>query len=110
MRQTIRKHADFLMPEDARKYICDLFIARSRPTKWPGNAKYGLTATKRTFRHAVLRNRAKRLLRVWLRLNEHLLSPDLDYVFIARSAIQDTTLPIGLAQTARALEKLKAKG
>ena len=97
------------MPEDAPKYICDLFIVRVRPTKWPGNAKYGITATKRTFRHAVQRNRAKRLLRVWLRLNENLMAPDTDYVFIARGAILDAKLPEGSAQIAKALKKLQGK-
>ena len=95
------------MADDAPKYICDFFIAKARPTKWPNDARYGLTATKRTFRPAVLRNRAKRLLRAWLKEAESSLNPDLDYVFIARSGILDATLPDGVAQLNRALKKLK---
>ena len=95
------------MDDDAPKYICDFFIAKARDTKWPGDARYGLTATKRTFRPAVLRNRAKRLLRAWLKEAEDALNPDLDYVFIARYGILGAKLPDGVAQIKRALKKLK---
>ncbi len=66
------------------------FIIRAKVAKYPDDPRYGLTATKRTFKHAVDRNRAKRLLRDWLRFNEKYLIPEYDYVFIARHAIVDT--------------------
>jgi len=108
MRDTIKKHSDFIhSDDDAPKFICDFFIARARDTLYAGDARYGITASKRTFRHAVDRNRAKRLLRVWIRANEGALSPDLDYVFIARSGILNASRPDGITQMKRALKKLK---
>ena len=107
MRSTIKKHVDFAMADDAPKFICDFFIAKARPTKWPDDARYGITATKRTFKLAVNRNRAKRRLRAWLRSSESALNPALDYVFIARSGIADAKLPDGVDQMKRALKKLK---
>jgi len=95
------------MAEDAPKFICDFFIAKARTTKWPGDARYGLTATKRTFKLAVNRNKAKRRLRAWLKECEEMLNPTLDYVFIARSMISDAKLPDGVEQMKRALKKLK---
>ncbi|MCL2338770.1 MAG: ribonuclease P protein component [Proteobacteria bacterium] len=108
MRDTIKKHSDFISGDDdvSPKFICEFFIARSRPTKFANDARYGITASKRTFRHAVDRNRAKRLLRVWIRMNESALCPDLDYTFIARSNILNARLPDGVAFMKRALKKL----
>jgi ribonuclease P protein component len=109
MRQTIKKHPDFACAENDLTFKCPLFIARARPTKWDGDAKYGLIVTKRTFRHAVDRNRAKRLLRVWIRLNLAYMSPEMDYIFIARHDILNASLPDGSGLMKRAIKKLRAK-
>ncbi|MDR2412853.1 MAG: ribonuclease P protein component [Rickettsiales bacterium] len=108
MRNTLKKHWEFAISETEPAVATHFFIARTRPTIFPGDARYGLIATKKTFRAAVDRNRAKRLLRVWMRKNETLLDPDLDYVFIARRAILDATLTEGAAMMKRALKKTKA--
>ena len=52
-------------------------------------------------------DRAKRLLRDWVRFNEGLLLPDMDYVFVARHAILDATRDDGRDAMARALGQLK---
>ena len=83
-----------------------LFIAKCRPTLFPGDARYGLIVTKKTFKHAVKRNRAKRLLRVWIGENEKLLRDDMDYVFIARGAILDASLQDGVKTMASALKTI----
>ncbi|MDR1361083.1 MAG: ribonuclease P protein component [Rickettsiales bacterium] len=106
MRNTIKKHSDFIMAEDDPVFRCPWFIARARKTKFSGDARFGLTATKRTFKHAVDRNRAKRLLRAWLRANEARLNPELDYVFIARAPILETDLKTGKNVMKTALKKL----
>lgn len=95
------------MGDAAPSVVTKLFIAKARPTIFPGDARYGLIATKRTFKLAVDRNRAKRCLRVWIRENEALMKPDMDYVFIARRGILDAGLPDGVAVMARALTSLK---
>ena len=106
MRSTIKRHRDFMMAETDPVAVMPLFIIRAHPTKFPGDARYGLTATKKTFKLAVHRNRAKRLLRVWVRENEAALRPDTDYVFIARHAILDASKPEGIAMMAKALKKV----
>ena len=65
------------------------FLVRAKNAKFPGDARYGMIVTKKTFKHAVDRNRAKRMLRDWLAFNEHMLRPEWDYVFIIRRAIID---------------------
>jgi ribonuclease P protein component len=107
MRDTIKRHKDFAGTESDPVFRCPLFIARARPTLWPGGARYGLIATKRTLKRAVARNRAKRLLRVWIRESESQMSPDLDYVFIVRAPILEAALQDGLAMMGKAIRKLK---
>ena len=106
MRDTIKKHKDFLMGEEEPVAKCAFCLIRARLTHFPGNAQYGLVATKRTFRHAVDRNRAKRLLRDWIYHNRHLLRDDMDYIFIARSAILDASRSDGREALRKALRYL----
>jgi len=110
VRNTIKQHKDFLIPDDAPRFVTDFFIVKSRPTKWPNDARYGLTATKRTFKLAHDRNRAKRLVRAWLRECESLMSPEMDYVFIMRAPILVAKKPDGIAQITRALKRLAIIG
>jgi ribonuclease P protein component len=102
MRPVIKKYKDFELTEDDPTFRTEFFIARARPTKWPGDAKYGIKTTKKTLKRSVDRNRAKRLLRVWIRANAQYMSPDLDYIFIVRSRIlnADFTLAQSLMRTA----------
>lgn len=106
MRNTIKKHSDFLMPEDCPTFRTDFFIAKCNKTKFQGDARYGLVATKKTFKLAVNRNRVKRLLRVWIAKNHDLLNPNMDYIFIARSNILNADADLGIKTMKLALEKL----
>lgn len=103
MRDTIKNHNDFLMPLSNPTAKCAYFLVRAKLAKFTGDARYGLTATKRTFKFAVQRNRAKRLLRDWIRHNQHLLRPDWDYVFIARRDILDASRDTGREAMRKAL-------
>jgi ribonuclease P protein component len=47
----------------------------------------GVVVSKRTFRRAVDRNRAKRLMREAFRLSRHNLAPQVDMILIARAGI-----------------------
>ena len=107
MRDTIKKHSDFLMTDENPTARSAFFFIRMKPCVVPNNPRYGLTATKRTFKFAVHRNRAKRLLRDWVRFNEKRLRSDMDYVFIARKPILDASREDGRAAMARALTYLK---
>lgn len=109
MRNTIQKHKDFLFDADAPTVLGKYFIAKVRPTIFPGDARYGLIVTKKTFKRAVKRNRAKRLLRVWIRLNSDLLHPDMDYIFIARHRILDAKYSAGMNAMASALTELNSQ-
>ena len=91
MRDTIKKHEDFARTPDDLSGMSAFFIARAKPAKYPDDARYGLVVTKKTFKHAVDRNRAKRLLRDWIAYNEKYMLANMDYVFIARHKILDAT-------------------
>ena len=52
-----------------------------------GRGHVGVMATKRVFRRAVDRNRARRLLRETYRLNQPCLAPGLDMILLARRPI-----------------------
>lgn len=107
MRDTIKKHEDFLPGENDINAQSEFFYVRGMPTKFPGDARYGITATKRTFKLAVHRNRAKRLLRDWIRHHEDLLCDNLDYVFVARHGILNATRDAGRTAMRKALAYIK---
>ena len=80
MRDTIKNHKDFIMTDDNPVAKSEFFYVRMKPCTIDGDARYGVVATKRTFKFATQRNRAKRLLRDWVRFNEAMLLSDMDYV------------------------------
>lgn len=94
------------MAENAPIAKTQLFIAKCDKTKFSGDARYGLIATKKTFKLAVRRNRVKRLLRVWIAKNEDLLNPNFDYIFIARRNILNASLENGSNIMQNALQDL----
>ena len=55
--------------------------------------RVGVVASKRTFRQAVQRNRARRLLREAFRLNRSQIAGDVDLVLLARRKILDVKRP-----------------
>ncbi len=107
MRNTIKRHDDFLMTDQDLNARCVWFYVRAKPVKISGDPRFGLTVTKKTFKHAVDRNRAKRLLRDWLRFNEKYLCDDFDYIFTARKPILDATRDEGRDAMRKALHYIK---
>lgn len=105
-RKTIRNHRDFFVSPDGVKVADWHFIVKAKPAKIKDDARYGLIATKRTFKLAVARNRAKRLLRDWISFNEDLMLSDQDYIFIARASILDCERELGRARMAKALKAI----
>lgn len=107
MRDTIKRHIDFSITDADQMARSAGFLVRMRPTRFPGRARYGLVVTKRTFRHAVDRNRAKRLLRVWIRATDKMMRPEFDYIFIARPDILKWSTNDGVGAMRRALNFLR---
>lgn len=105
-RKTIRNHKDFFVPKDGTYAAFDCFKVCAKPAKISGDARYGLIVSKRTFKFSVQRNRAKRLIRDWITVNEDLMLPELDYVFIIRSSLLDCNRKKGYRQIKRALLKI----
>ncbi len=103
MRNTIKNHDDFLVTDNDPIAKSPYFLIRAKAAKFGDDPRVGFTATKRTFRPATQRNRAKRLLRDWVAYNEKLMLPKFDYIFIARSAILDATRDDGRDAMRRAL-------
>lgn len=106
IRDTIKNHIDFLMTPDDATAKSAFCLVRCKPAKFQGDPRYGLIVTKKMFRHAVDRNRAKRLLRDWIAFNEKLMCDDRDYIFIARSAILDASRTDGRVALKKALRYL----
>lgn len=86
-RDTIKKHEDFATAQNDPSARSAYFLIRAKKAKFENDPRYGVSVTKRSFKHAVDRNRAKRMLRDWIAFNEDLLRPEWDYVFIVRKDI-----------------------
>lgn len=106
-RDTIKNHADFAMGENDPVAKCAFFLVRVKKAKFPDDARYGMIVTKKTFKHATDRNRAKRLLRDWIAFNERIMRPEWDYVFIIRRAIIDADRTSGRVAMKKALNYLR---
>jgi len=103
MKNTIKKHTDFDFQEILPAAM-PAFLMKFRPKRYD-SGQFGLVATKRTFRKATDRNRAKRLLREWLRLSgrpEHV-----DVLLVARAPILETNMPDGMTQMKKALKRIR---
>ena len=107
MRKTIKKHIDFATTPDDLSGLSAYFIVRAKYAKYPNDARYGLVVTKRTFKHAVDRNRAKRLLRDWIHFHDDMMLPNLDYIFVARAPILNATRDEGRVAMRKALHWIK---
>lgn len=109
MRDTIKKHEDFHTTDSDPSARSLYFVVRAKPARFPDNPRIGFMATKRTFKLAVHRNRAKRLMREWVRYNADLMVPEFDYIFVGRSPIIYTDRKTGYAAMARALKHILRK-
>lgn len=107
IRDTIKNHADFALGDNDPVAKSPYFLVRAKLAKYPDDARYGLIVTKKTFKHAVDRNRAKRLLRDWIAFNENLLQDRWDYIFVARRDILNADRLSGRVAMKKALGFLR---
>ena len=105
-RKTILKHDDFVTPKDGISSHCEYFMVRTKPAKIPNDPRYGIIVSKRTFKLAVQRNRAKRMLRDWIAVNENIMNPDLDYVIIAFNTILGASRDLGREKMRKILRRI----
>lgn len=105
-RKTIRNHQDFLTPRDGPWIANTFFIIKMKPAKIPGDPRYGLVATKKTFKLAVQRNRAKRIARDLIAANEDFMMEYYDYIFILREPILYLSRDKGRDKMRRKLQML----
>ena len=105
-RKTIRNHRDFITSRDCLMARSSLFILKTKPAKIVNDARYGLVASKRSFKLATQRNRAKRLIRDWISYNEDLMSSNLDYIFILNTDILNSDRENGRNEVKQALKKI----
>ena len=103
MKNTIKAHQNFNFG-DQKGVVMDAFFVKYRKRMFE-KGEYGLVANKRTFPLAVYRNRAKRLLRVWIQTVGRPV--ELDILFIARPPILETKREDGIDQMKRAMKKLR---
>jgi len=102
MKNTIKSHKNFRFPEN-NWIVQGPFHFKWRPKLFEA-AEYGLVAAKKTFPGAVRRNRAKRLLRVWIMANK--IPRGFDVLFIARPSILETTREDGIRHVKTALKRM----
>ena len=105
-RKTIRNHLDFLTPRDGVHVCTDCAVVKVKPAKYADDARYGLIVSKKMFKKAVQRNRAKRLLRDWIAYSEDLMLDKYDYIFISRANILECSRDLGRREIKYALKKI----
>jgi ribonuclease P protein component len=106
-RPKLRKSAEFrLVYEGGKRFDGRLMTAFVRRNE-SGHHRLGITASKRVARHAVDRNRMKRLLREMYRLNEATLQgiePQYDWVLNAKRSL----LKVKLADALEDFQRIAA--
>ena len=106
MRDTIKRHEDFHTLDSDPVARSAYFFVRAKLAKYPDDPRVGFMATKRTFKFATQRNRAKRLLRDWVRYCSDKMRDESDYIFFAREPILRATREDGRHAMAVALNQI----
>jgi len=108
--ECLRKRSDFLrVSKTGEKWITPAFVLQVYARDSEGSSRYGITASKK-IGGAVERNRAKRRLRALIRaIPLSLVSPGMDYVFIARQEILKRDFVLMGNELSYALRKLAQK-
>jgi ribonuclease P protein component len=103
MKNTIKAHKNFNF-ENAKTIVTPAIIVKYRK-KLHDSGEYGLVVSKKVFPLAVQRNRAKRLMREWIRRCG--LPPAVDILLIARKSILEIAAKDGAGRIAKAIKKIR---
>lgn len=105
--QTLRKSRDFQALRKGRRKDMPSFIAQGaiRPNEHVGEARVGLTVTRKTGT-ACERNRIKRRLRHLLRDKRNCLDSRFDYVLVARRLVLNEAYAMLAAELEHALSEI----
>ncbi|MCQ2574514.1 MAG: ribonuclease P protein component [Alphaproteobacteria bacterium] len=95
------------MPFDCASASTDFFTTKAKPICYQRDSRYGIVISKKIFKLAIERSRAKRLLRDWIAYNENLMQEGYDYIFIAKINILNTDRETGRTTVKNALEKIQ---
>ena len=106
-RDTIKNHNDFAVGTDDPVAKSAYFLVRAKRAKIPDEPRYGIIVTKKSFKRAVDRNRAKRMLRDWIAFCEHMMRPEWDYIFVIRRAVFEADRTTGRTAMKKALHYLR---
>lgn len=87
MRKILKKHSEFLKDTGFNNIKTEFFILKTRPCIFKKDPRYGIITTKKVFKLAIERNRAKRRLKASLIILNEKLSDELDYIFILKKSI-----------------------
>ncbi len=102
-------HREFHTAPDAPTVINGFFIMKIKPARIPGFSRFGVASPKKTFKLAIHRNRARRLLRDWIAFNKDFFSGDYDYIFIARAQTLNCNRETGRKLVYDAIKKMAKK-
>jgi ribonuclease P protein component len=104
----VRKRWEFqLVQAEARRFSTPRFVFLQR-ARDPTGARLGVTASRK-LGSAVVRNRAKRLIREAFRATRDLWPDDVDVVVVARQPLTDKKLPDVVAEWRGAAPELKRR-
>lgn len=87
MRKILKKHSEFLKDTGFNNIKTEFFILKTRPCIFKKDPRCGIITTKKVFKLAIERNRAKRRLKASLIILNEKLSDELDYIFILKKSI-----------------------
>ena len=107
----VRRRADFLeIQSRGRRVATPRFVIalRARGEEPVGRARLGITVSRKTGT-AVVRNRAKRLVREAFRLTEQLWAPGIDVVVIVKHVPQGLTLHDVVAEWQSAARQIERR-
>ena len=100
-------HKEFRAPIGTPVFVNVYFVIKTLPARFAGVPRFGVVSSKKVFRYAYQRNRARRLLREWIVFNAEHFVPEFDYIVIARAQILECDREMGRKLMRAAIVKVE---